>query len=465
MTDVAAYLRISADPYGEERGIDRQREDAEQIAARNGWTISEFYVDNDFSAFKRSVVRPAFQKMLIDLTERRVEGLVTWDLDRLTRQPIEMERLIHLHEDVGGFCAADSTKQYDLGNADEQMMLRFKINFAHASSQATGRRTRRMHLGLARSGKPVGGTRPFGWQSDKTTLDLAESALIREAARDVLRGVGLHTIATRWTEAGVTTPRGNRWTNTTLRRMLLNPRLAGWRTHRGEQVVVDGQPVRGLWEAVMEPGEHEALVATFSERKQARGRDEARRYLLTGVVRCWSCRALLHGAVWSRNRDTFYYRCPSVGGGGCGKTNVIGNRVDEQVEAALLRVMAQERVEVEDEPWSREDELADVEARLDELWTAYRSGAVKGSRAFSMISEMEDEVDALRDERARHLRASMREAGPSDVDLVASWPGLPVEQRRHLVTTHVDAVWILPAAGRGGRWNPDRVRVDWRTRA
>jgi site-specific DNA recombinase len=456
-TRVGAYLRISSDPYGQEAGIERQREDAHAIAARQGWDVAEEYVDNDLSAFSRSTIRPAFERMLLDLRERRIDGLVFWHLDRFTRQPIELEQLIHLNADLGGISCAHHEGLLDLGSSSTQLVARISTAVASEASAATSRRTTRMHAALAKKGKPVGGARPFGWQRDKVTPESAEAEALRQAARDVVAGIGMHTIAQRWNDAGLPTPHGNRWTNTTVRRTLLNPRLAGWRTHRGEIVT------RGTWEPLLSDDEHEALRATIRERGKARGRDTVRRYLLTGVVRCWSCRALMHGNVWSRNPATYYYRCPQPSGGGCGKTNVVGNRVDEQVVAAMLRVMSSERVEHEAQPWPGEEGLADVEARLDDLWTAYRAGKVKGSRAFDMIEDLDREADRLREDRAEHLRRNMKEAGPSDVDLVAAWPDLPIEQRRYLVTTHIDAVWILPSEGRGSRWNPDRVRVDWRT--
>ena len=83
----AIYLRISLDKTGEELGVDRQREDCEEIARQRGWKVVETYVDNSISASKRTVRRPAYDRMVADHAAGKFQALVCWDLDRLTRQP------------------------------------------------------------------------------------------------------------------------------------------------------------------------------------------------------------------------------------------------------------------------------------------------------------------------------------------------------------------------------------------
>ncbi len=65
-TNAAIYLRISLDRTGEELGVDRQREDCEEIARQRGWRVVETYVDNSISASKRKVRRPSYDRMVAD---------------------------------------------------------------------------------------------------------------------------------------------------------------------------------------------------------------------------------------------------------------------------------------------------------------------------------------------------------------------------------------------------------------
>ena len=87
----AVYLRISSDPTGSQLGVTRQREDAATLCAAKGWTPVE-YLDNDISA-SNGKHRPAYERMLTDIEAGLVGAVVAWDLDRLHRRPIELERV------------------------------------------------------------------------------------------------------------------------------------------------------------------------------------------------------------------------------------------------------------------------------------------------------------------------------------------------------------------------------------
>jgi site-specific DNA recombinase len=59
--------------------------------------VVDTYTDNDVSAYSGRR-RPEYERLLSDLTSGRIDGVVTWHLDRLNRSPVEMERLIPLLE-------------------------------------------------------------------------------------------------------------------------------------------------------------------------------------------------------------------------------------------------------------------------------------------------------------------------------------------------------------------------------
>ena len=93
----AVYLRQSLDRTGEGQAVARQRKDCLALSKRRKWTPIE-YVDNDRSA-TNGKVRPAYQRMLADIRDGKVGALVAWDLDRLYRQPRELEDLIDLADE------------------------------------------------------------------------------------------------------------------------------------------------------------------------------------------------------------------------------------------------------------------------------------------------------------------------------------------------------------------------------
>lgn len=89
------YVRISDDPNGLERGVNRQVEDCQVKADLLGWKVGKIYTENDTSAFHKKktalpdgrvewrVPRPEWRTMLEDLYHGRIDGIIVYDQDRL----------------------------------------------------------------------------------------------------------------------------------------------------------------------------------------------------------------------------------------------------------------------------------------------------------------------------------------------------------------------------------------------
>ena len=71
-------------------GVGRQLADCERLAERKGWEVVERYVDDDVSAWSGRA-RPEYARCLDDLAAGVIGGLLVYDLDRLHRQPRELE--------------------------------------------------------------------------------------------------------------------------------------------------------------------------------------------------------------------------------------------------------------------------------------------------------------------------------------------------------------------------------------
>lgn len=87
----AVYLRISLDATGEGLAVERQEQDCVEIARRRGWKVVKTYTDNSISAYDKAKRRPAYDQMRDDYDRNEFDALVCWDLDRLTRQPRQLE--------------------------------------------------------------------------------------------------------------------------------------------------------------------------------------------------------------------------------------------------------------------------------------------------------------------------------------------------------------------------------------
>src|SRR5580658_2203373 len=183
-----------------ERGITRQKEDILVKAGQLGVDLAEWYPENDTTAFKKKrirlpngrsvwrVIRPEFRRMLEDYEDGRIDGVIFYDLDRLARQPRDLEDLIDLVEYYKR-PVETVTGQLDLRTSNGRTMARVLVAMATKSSEDTSRRVARAQLQQAQSGQArrKGGHRPFGYRPDRT-LDPDEAQLLRNGAARFVAG-------------------------------------------------------------------------------------------------------------------------------------------------------------------------------------------------------------------------------------------------------------------------------------
>jgi site-specific DNA recombinase len=349
--ELGAYERISDDQEDESTGdrgagVSRQHEALQLLCTMlsssgpSTWTIHRHYSDNDVSAYK-DVVRPEFELLLRDLDNGVIEGIVVYDLDRLARRPKDLERVIDIYDKASKsgqtLWFATVHDRIDLSSPDGLTLARVMVAFANKASRDTARRVAAKHRATALTGRPVGGTRPFGWNwtDGRAAITLqdgrvipaghrqhvvneVEKTIIQRAAADVLLGVSLVTICRDLTERDVGTTRGNEWRPGPLRLMLESPRLAGYRVHRGTFLPNrEGTGfVRGEWDPILDEDTWQQVF----DKLRARSGQPARSGLTScpgscGVPSARALRPATHGRTWGTSTHA---RCETAPAGAPG---------------------------------------------------------------------------------------------------------------------------------------------------
>ncbi|MET8947371.1 recombinase family protein [Streptomyces sp. NPDC004542] len=470
---LGGYARISLDKDGEELGVERQRRDYRQVAGvRPGWEVARDYIDNDVSAFKRNVVRPEFELLLTDLQSGVIDGVIAYDLDRLARQPRDLERLIDVFEDRPGLVFCTVTNDLDLSTSDGRTMARVMVAFANKASADTGRRVARKHRELADSGKNGGGFPPFGWKADRITADPEQAELITKAHDALLAGTRLSTITAEWQQKGIRTSRntGKPITRVAVKGILTNPRLAGFRAVKGKKHLgPDGKPVMGVWEPICTPEKLDAVIAVLEgvkSRYKTSNMSNNHKYLLSGILRCSECGTRMIANMRSSWKEgskgsRFTYRCPAAQDGGCGKVSRAGEPLDRHIinlihdAEARLKAPTSEPAE-----WPGAARLAEVQQEIGDLISAMNGKRISAATAIAMLEPLEKERDELGYERDRHTIEQVK-AAAATVDLPEEFERLPLERQRAVVMKHTKAIVVRPA-GRGARkFDPNLLEVVW----
>jgi site-specific DNA recombinase len=451
----AVYCRISRDAEPLLLGVARQEEDCRALVEREGWALVEPpYVDNDISASTLSrKPRPAYEAMLDAARAGQVDVIVAYSNSRLTRRMLELEDLIALHDQTGVTIRTVVSGEDDLSKADGRMVARIKASVDAAEAERTAERLRRAFLAKAQTGAVNQGTRPFGWADDKRTLHPRESRLLRKAVQDVTDGVPTREVARRWNAAGVTTTRGKAWNHTAVRQVLRNPRLAGWRTHRGAVARdASGQPVKGVWTPMVDQETFDALQAALDGRGHKRRRG-AQKYLLSGTARCGLCGARMHGY---RTAHGHAYSCGVEGQDHT--VTIAGRQTDDLLTTLVTQRLAS--VDLSAEPvrpqeWEGEARLRQIPGQIKELMAAFNGGVLSGAVVFPQVQALEAEQARLEGERPA--------AAPRPVTASPdAFPGLDLDRQRAVVEALIEAVVVAKAPHKGARWSPDRLQVVWR---
>jgi len=461
-TAAAIYARISSDPEGDLLGVTRQVQDCRALAERRGWPVVDTYVDDDASAY-RGKPRPQYRRMLDDMRAGVVDAVVVWHLDRLNRQPKELEEFFEVCDAAGVSAMASVTGDTDLSTHDGRFLARILGAVGRKESDDKSRRITRKHLEMALAGRARrSGTRPFGYRDDHRTAEPTEAAAIREAVPRLLAGDSLRGIAVDWNARGIRTVRGHEWSARVLRQMLLSTRLSGQRSYHGEIVAP------GDWEAIITPEQGARLTAFLTDPARLTTRT-VRRYLLSGgLLRCRLCEAVL--VARPRDDGTRRYVCAKgPGKPGCGGIAVLAEPVENLItEAVLYRLDTPELAAalagstVPDDTGERAALVRD-RAQLEELARAYGERQITLAEYLAARKPIEARIEAA---QRRITRATGTEAiAPYIGDpgaLRTAWRDLSLTRQRAIVAALLDRAIVGPGVRGRNRFDPDRIEPLWR---
>jgi site-specific DNA recombinase len=206
----AIYTRVST-----EAGLDQDfnsldaQYDAAQAYIRSqahaGWTLVRTrYDDGGFSG--GSTDRPALQQLLADIRAHRINVIVVYKVDRLTRSLADFAKLVELF-DAHGVSFVSVTQQFNTTTSMGRLTLNVLLSFAQFEREVTSERIRDKIGASKRKGLWVGGVVPLGYQAKdrKITIVADEAKKVRHIFRRYLDLGSLTLLLTDLRRTGVKT--------------------------------------------------------------------------------------------------------------------------------------------------------------------------------------------------------------------------------------------------------------------
>lgn len=457
------YARISHDPLETTLGVQRQIEDCTAEAKRRGWDIARIYTDNDVSA-TRSKVRPEYELMLSDIRAGRIQALVVWDIDRLTRTPRELEDIIDL-ADKQGTALASVGGEVDLSTPQGRMTARIKGTVARHESEQMSRRLKRRFEQKALAGE----THTFvayGYQRvviDGVKRDIPDPVtgpLVLEAAQRFIKGEALHSIVNDWNDRGIKPVRVEKWSASTIRQMLKRPINAGKRVHQG--VVVGDANAEPIMSAEM----FDQIQARFNDPERLKmNLGNAPKHLLTMIAKCGRCGGDMRRLKGAKSPKTGLYPSPQYGCKECYKLSRKMEDVDAVVTGAVLGRLQRPDLLAEllktnpDEADRARATIAQLEARLAVAADQFADGEVTGLQFKRINQRITPKLDEARTALAMATPSSPL-ADLAGADAVAKWDAAPLNIKHQVIRALMD-ITIMPA-GIGKPFDPETIKIEWK---
>ncbi len=289
----AIYTRVSTE-HGldqEFNSLDAQYEAASayiKSQAHAGWTlIRSRYDDGGYSG--GSTDRPDLQKLLDDIRSRKIDVIVVYKVDRLTRSLADFAKLVELF-DAHGVSFVSVTQHFNTTTSMGRLTLNVLLSFAQFEREVTSERIRDKIAASKRKGLWVGGTLPLGYEmkDGKIAIIEEEAELVRSIFRrylelgsvnELLRDLRDRSIRTKTRRLSTGATRGGiAFGRGALYYLLSNHFYIGEVKYKNEILPGEQPPImdRGLFEAVRQKS-----LAQWSHRIVVRNKSD---HLLTGLL-------------------------------------------------------------------------------------------------------------------------------------------------------------------------------------
>ena len=299
--------------------------------------------------------RPALQRLLADIETGRIDVIVVYKVDRLTRALSDFAKLVEIF-DRGGVSFVSITQQFNTTTSMGRLTLNILLSFAQFERELIGERVRDKVAASKKKGMWMGGTVPLGYdvQDRKLIVNDAEARTVAEIYKRYLRLKSVRALGEELAAAGIRSKRRvrpdgtkyghQRFSQGALYLMLQNRTYRGEATHKGNAYPGEHSEIvdRQLWDAVQ---------AVLAENRVARaiGANTKQPSLLTGMIFDEAGERLT--PTWSVKKGTRYrYYVSTSLVTGAGRTHSTRRRIPagnlETVVVNRLRTLLASRSEL-----------------------------------------------------------------------------------------------------------------------
>ncbi len=335
----AIYTRVSTDLQAEKEfsSCESQEEKIRSfIKSQNNWQIAKVYTDAGYTGANTN--RPALQKLLEDIKQNKIDIILSYKIDRLTRSPRDFYQLIELLEQYNvDFISI--TERFDTSTPAGRLLRNIMLTFAQFERELTSERTKDKLLERARKGLWNGGRSPYGYQREnkKLIINKKEAEIIRLIFETYLETCLINRVYDLLKEKNIKNRQGKTFLKPFLAFVLRNITYVGKTKYAGQ-----------IYQGIHQPIISEELfeLAQKIHKKRVRKYRIYRDFLFGGLIKCKECGHKMSACFTNKWRKSkmkryYYYRCTSIdkkGWQACPIKEVSADRLEKYILENLERI-------------------------------------------------------------------------------------------------------------------------------
>lgn len=472
---VGLYPRVSTIEQAQHgHSIDEQIDRMQKYCDAMGWTVFRIYTDAGFSG--ASMERPALQRMIRDIKKGKIEKVVVYKLDRLSRSQKDTLELI---EDIflaNGVDFVSLQESFDTSTPLGRAMIGILAVFAQLEREQIKERMAMGKIARGKKGNYMGVHTPIGYDKidGQLTINDFESLQVKRIFDEYIRGVSIHKICDDLNTSGLTHKYGE-WSRWAVRHILQQ------RTYVGD-IRMHDQWYKGKHEPIISQETFDKAQAILNKKSQNHAKNirEGRlQSYLAGILICGHCGAKYFRTSKRiiRSGKTYeyaYYECCSrskkeksmIKDSSCKNKNWKMEKLDDLIfdQIRKLAIDPAYIAEITDSSSSNEDNRTEVIelqiSRLDDqisrLMDLYSKDGIPLEILEQKIQQLNDqkvklehEIEGIKKQTAERLTQS------EAINIVASFEDILSRndffEIREVITTLIDRIEI----------NGDDITIFW----
>ena len=405
----AVYIRVSTEDQAREGfSLGEQKEKLLQLCAFKGYEVFKIYEDAGISA-KDMEHRPAFQEMLSDMKKGKINYIVAYKLDRVTRSVRDLEELISVLEQYNCFLVCDRD-DVNTSTANGRFFVRMLTVLSQLEIEIVSERTKFGLNGAIKSGH-LPGVLALGYKKDgnkKTIIDETTKPVIERIFKMYLEGKSFQQISNIFNEEELLKPK--KWKDTTIQKIIDNKIYMGdyeqfKRIAKNKQI----EPV--VYMNVVEPIISRAMWEECQHQKEKNQRTYTRDrvYLFFQKIKCPTCgRIMKCKGSGGKKKKYMYYTCEKC------HLNFREDKIEELLSNFIYDMVEYDMavkkyflpILADHKPIKTEDidkEIRQLEKQKERIKKAYMSGIVEMEDFSEDYKLIEDKLEILEQKKNESL--------------------------------------------------------------